>query len=60
VKQSEQFIVINDNMANGCQGFYIKTEEEKKVQDSGETEGESVRSRALRREKDGVGNKKDC
>jgi hypothetical protein len=39
---SEQFIAINDNLENACQGFYINWKVRGREQDSGETERECV------------------
>jgi len=42
-RESEQFIVINDNLKLFARFFYIKWEEGEREQDSGETERERVR-----------------
>ena len=54
---SEQFIAINDNLENACQGFYIKWKDGEREQDSRETVRMCVRGRALQQEEDCVVNK---
>jgi hypothetical protein len=49
--ESEQFIVINDNLKTFVRDFYIKQKEGEKEQDNGETERESVRDAVHCRER---------
>jgi hypothetical protein len=55
--ESEQFIVINDNLKRLARDFNIKQKEGEREQDRGETERVCARGRALWREEDGIGNK---
>jgi len=58
--ESEQFIVINDNLENACQGFLYQTEGEgKRARQQRDREIVWVRGRALPREKDSVSHKID-